>query len=73
MSRYIKIVAGTFEGFCGIVTDEGQDFCDVLTECFGEKVFISIRVEWVVDIATLDPWQKAQETRLRELFAQSAR
>jgi len=30
MSRYIKIVAGTFEGFCGIITDEGRDFCGVL-------------------------------------------
>ena len=68
MSRYIKIVDGTFEGFCGVVTDEGRDFCGVLTvltECFGKKLFISsIREEWVVDIPTLTEWQKAQASRL---------
>jgi hypothetical protein len=76
MSRYIRIEKGMWEGFCGIITDRNgriSGFCSVLTEYFGEKVFISARVEWVVDIATLDPWQKAQETRLKEFFAQSAR
>ena len=62
--RYIMIVEGTFEGFCGLVKEEHQDFCDILTECFGEKVLISIRHEWIVNIATLDPWQNAQAARL---------
>ena len=63
--RYVEIMAGTFEAFCGIEVSQDLGHSSILTQVFGWSILLSIPSEWVV-AKQMSEHDKAHEKRLKE-------